>query len=106
MERDSPIVSFRRPRNLKDELVRAKLKDERVINVGMKNVVNHVVKFLVLWSMVGISKDMGINLRLIILSIVILKAWFTSFHVRNVERIMLEVPLHRLGKGLIITKVV
>ena len=32
--------------------------------------------------------------------------WFTSFHVRNVERNMLEVPLHRLGKGLIITKVV
>ena len=33
---EKPIVSFRRPRNLKDELVRAKLKDERVISVGMK----------------------------------------------------------------------
>ena len=49
---------------------------------------------------------MGINLRLIIPSIAILKAWFTSFHVRNVERIMLEVLLHRLGKGLTITNVV
>ena len=33
---EKPIVSFRRLRNLKDELVRAKLKDERVISVGMK----------------------------------------------------------------------
>ena len=33
---EKPIVSFRRPRNLKDELVTAKLRDERVINVGMK----------------------------------------------------------------------
>ena len=31
-----PIVSFRRPRNLKDESVRVKLNDERIINVGMK----------------------------------------------------------------------
>ena len=33
---EKPMVSFRRPRNLKDELVRANLKDERVISVGMK----------------------------------------------------------------------
>ena len=33
---EKTIVSFRRSRNLKDELVRAKLKDERVISVGMK----------------------------------------------------------------------
>ena len=33
---EKPIVSFRRPRNLKEELVRAKLKDEKVISVGMK----------------------------------------------------------------------
>ena len=68
--------------------------------------VNHVVKSVVLWRRVGISKDMGTNLRLIIPLIAILKAWFTSFHVRNAERIMLEVPLHRLEKGLTITKVV
>ena len=60
---EKPIVSFRRPKNLKDELVKAKLKDERVISVGMKNVVNHIVKFVVLWRL-GISKDMEINLRL------------------------------------------
>ena len=33
---EKPIVSFRRPRSLKDEFIRAKLKDERVITVGMK----------------------------------------------------------------------
>ena len=82
---EKPIVSFRRPRNLKDELVRAKLKDERGISVGMKNVVNYV-KFVVLWRKEGISRDMGINLRLIVPSIVIWKAWFTSFHVRNAKK--------------------
>ena len=33
---EKPIVSFRTPKNLKDELVRAKLKDERVISIRMK----------------------------------------------------------------------
>ena len=45
-----PIVSYKRPKNLKDSLIRSKVKKAREVNVGMsKCIIRVVVRFVIMW---------------------------------------------------------
>ena len=102
---DKPMVVYRRPRCLKDELVRDMVNRENDIEKGVKKCGKPYSQIYSLLKRAVRSKEDVHTLLTFRLTVFPLE-WFTFYLVRYVIRFMLEVLLRLSEKVLIIIRVV